>query len=311
MDQPTNKPRGLIIVRLLGGLGNQMFQYAFGRSLSVTHNRALKFDLSIYANKKAKWAMRAYALNHFSLSAQPAADQELKPFQKYLRPNTGNKILRRASSIIPAAMKSYIFEPLGKNFTFNPNLLSMKLPETVYFDGFWQTEKYFMAIEDLLRRDFEFKGPPDKVNQDMIGQIAGREAVAIHIRHGDNATKVAAKHGVLPIDYYYKAVADLVKKLPQPHFYIFSDDPAWAKANLKLDYPSIFVTHNGEEKHYEDLRLMAHCKHHIIGNSTFSWWGAWLGKKTGQQVYAPSRYHMDAKIPMADLYPADWILIDV
>lgn len=313
MDKPTGQQEqnGVIIVRLLGGLGNQMFQYALGRSLSIIHNRTLKLDLDFYKVQNPKWAKRTFDLLFFNIQAQIASPEELKPFKKYILPKFGNKILRRASVFIPGRFKSYIFEPLGKNFAFNSQLLTKKLPKAVYVDGFWQTEKYFIGIENVIRTDFQFREAPDEVNQKMLDEIVRENSVAVHIRHGDNASKIAARHGVLPINYYYKAVTELLKTVNNPRFYIFSDDLPWAKENLKLDSPLTFVAHNGEEKHCEDLRLMLSCKHHIIGNSTFSWWGAWLGKKDGQIVFAPSRYHMEAKIPMNDYYPKDWKLINV
>ncbi len=288
-----------------------MFQYALGRSLSILHKREMRLDLDFYKNQNSKWALRTYALDHFNIHPRVAGQNELRPFQKYLQPKIFSKFLRRASVVVPFAAKSYIFEPLGQNFTFDEHLLTAKFKMKVYLDGFWQTEKYFKPIEDIIRKDFEFAEQPDAVNQRMLNEIENQTSVAIHIRHGDNATKIASHHGVLPISYYQKAVKELIETINNPYFYIFSDDPAWAKENLKLNHPSVFVSHNGEEKHYEDLRLMSRCKHHIIGNSTFSWWGAWLGKKTGQQVYVPSRYHMNTNISMGNLYPKDWKLIKV
>lgn len=301
-----------VIIRILGGLGNQMFEYAMGRNLSIIHKRVLKLDLNFYKEQNSKWAIRSYDLSHFKIQAEIATEPEIEPFKKYLKQNLSSKILRRTSSYIPGMAKSYIFEPPEKNFTFNNNLLRMKLPAVAYFDGFWQTEKYFLNIEDAIRKDFIFADEPDEVNRQMLQQIDGLDSVAIHIRHGDNATKVAAHHGVLPIRYYHRAIGEITNTVKNPHFYIFSDDPQWAKENLKIsNQPAILVAHNGEEKHHEDMRLMSRCKHHIIGNSTFSWWGAWLGKKTGQLVYAPKRYHMKANIEPVDFYPITWNLIDV
>lgn len=313
MDKPANQSKGqdAIIVRLLGGLGNQMFQYALGRHLSIVHNRVLRLDLGFYQTVSERWASRSYGLKNFKIQAQMAIAGELKPFQKYLKQNLFSKILRRVSAFGKYYSRSYIFEPPGHNFMFEPELLSVSLKPVVYLDGFWQTEKYFTDIEQVIREDFKFAQEPDSVNLAMLGEIGRENSVAIHIRHGDNATKLARNHGVLPMDYYYRALKDLTGRITSPHFYIFSDDPEWSRQNLKLDFLATFVSHNGDEKNYEDLRLMAHCKHHIIGNSTFSWWGAWLGKKSGQLVYAPKRYHMQADIKPEDLYPANWNLIDI
>jgi hypothetical protein len=304
----------LIIVRLLGGLGNQMFQYALGRQLSLIHKRPLKLDISYYteATPDPKKGIRIYCLNHFNIQAEIATLSDIKPFQKYLgKQNFFSKVLRHASGLGKYYRRSYIFEPPKNYLVFDPKLLRESLKPVVYLDGFWQTEKYFSGIEKIIRQDFSFTDAADEINQTMLAEIDSCDSVAIHIRHGDNATKVAAKHGVLPLEYYHQAVNGLIKTVAQPHFYIFSDDPEWAKENLKLNFPATFVTHNGDEKNYEDLRLMTYCKHHIIGNSTFSWWGAWLGKKSGQLVYAPKKYHVKDNIPTTDLYPGGWELIEV
>jgi hypothetical protein len=304
MDNPK------VIVRLLGGLGNQMFQYALGRQLSIASGRQLLLDLSFYESDAAKstWTVRNFGLSNFKLNADVATSEDLKPFQKYLKLNFIGRVARRLSSIGKYYSGGYILEPLGRNFVFDHRLLNATLKQVIYLDGFWQSEKYFLSIEDVIRKDFAFKNEPDEVNKKMLDQINSVNSVAIHIRHGDNATKIAAKHGVLPMSYYKNAIANLVANVESPKFYIFSDDQAWAKQNLKLNFPAEFVSHNGDEKNYEDIRLMSHCKHHIIGNSTFSWWGAWLAKKPNQVVYAPERYHMKDDMATTDFYPSDWHL---
>lgn len=301
-----------IIIRLLGGLGNQLFQYALGRHLSVIHNRPLLLDIGYYTaqNPDPRKGIRVYCLNHFNIPAEFAEADDMAPFQKYLQKTLFSRVLRHAGGLGEYYKRSYIFEPSKNYFVFDPHLLSEPLKPVVYLDGFWQTEKYFSQIEETIRREFTFKDSPDEANQKMLAEIEAVDSVCVHIRHGDNATKIAAKHGVLSLDYYSQAVKGLTQTVTNPHFYIFSDDPGWAKENLKLNFPATFVSHNGDEKNYEDLRLMARCKHHIIGNSTFSWWGAWLGKKPNQIVYAPKRYHVHDNIPTTDLYPGTWKLIN-
>src|SRR5262249_26292272 len=154
--------------------------------------------------------------------------------------NVFSKILRRASGSLSLGLNSYFFEQVGKSFVFHPDLLTMKLPTIGYFDGFWQSEKYFKSVEDIIRKDFEFILAPDSVNQRMLQDIDGSQSISIHIRHGDNATKMAAQHGVLPTDYYHRAVRELMNHVKNPRFYIFSDDPNWAKQNLRLGYPCFY-----------------------------------------------------------------------
>lgn len=306
MDKPAST--WPIIIRLLGGLGNQLFQYALGKQLSIIHNRPLKLDVNYYTAAKSdpKLGIRVYGLNHFNIEEKFATAEELAPFRKYLKKDFFSKVRRHLSGVGEYYKRSYIFEPPKNYFVFDQRLLSAPLKSPVYLDGFWQAEKYFLGIEKIIRQEFAFKEVPDTTNQKMLSDISSVDSVAIHIRHGDNATKVAKNHGVLPLEYYQKAIDDLTKTVKNPSFFVFSDDPTWAKENLQLGFPAVFVSHNGDEKNYEDLRLMSACKHHIIGNSTFSWWGAWLGKKTGQLVYAPKRYHMVSNIPTVDLYPQTW-----
>lgn len=315
MDTSTSqqKQNGAIIVRVRSGLGNQLFQYALGKQLSIIHKKPLKLDVSDYTavNPDPLKGVRIYCLNHFDIKAQIAKPEDTAPFQKYLKNNLFSKVLRRASGLGEYYKRSYIYELPNTHQFFHSHILTESLKTVVYLDGFWQSEKYFISIENIIRKDFVFKDVPDEVNKKILAAIDASDAVAIHIRHGDNATKIAKKHGVLPISYYHKAIEDLTKSVKNPYFYVFSDDPKWAKENLSLDFPSTFVSHNGDEKNYEDLRLMSHCKHHIIGNSTFSWWGAWLGKKSGQIVYAPNRYFMYRDIPLLDFYPASWKVIEI
>lgn len=302
----------IIIVRLLGGLGNQMFQYALGRKLSILHKRVLKLDASIYnsENQSKSFAVRNFNLDVFNIKKNFANETDIKPFEKYLGQNFFSRLLRRFSSGKKYYLNSYIYEPRGKNFIFDPHLLKVKLKPIVYIDGFWQTEKYFSDIESVIRKDFTFKDSPNAQNQALLEKILNEQSVGIHIRHGDNATKMAAGHGVLPLEYYYQALKSLKQQADINNLYIFSDDPEWAKQNLHFNEPAIFVANNQNEPH-EDMRLMAACKHHIIGNSTFSWWAAWLGKKPGQFVFAPSRYHMNDNISTTDLYPKAWQIINI
>ena len=308
------KQNGLIIMRLQEGLGNQLFQYALGKQLSIIHKRPLKLDISHFTqtDPDPRQGIRIYCLKHFNIQAHIAKPEDTAPFQKCFKNNLYGKVWRRTGRLVKYYKRSCIIEPPEKSWVFDPNLLTGSLKANVYLVGYWQTEKYFTSIENIIRNDFILKDVSDEVNRKMLAEIDSDSlsSVCIHVRHGDNATPKASQHGVLPLSYYYKAMEDLIKTVKSPHFYVFSDDTEWAKESLRLDFPSTFVSHNGDEKNYEDLRLMSYCKHHITGNSTFSWWGAWLGKKPGQLVYAPKRYFLHIDPPL-DLYPASWKLIEI
>jgi hypothetical protein len=309
------KQNGVIIMRLQEGLGNQLFQYALGKQLSIIHKRPLKLDISHFTqtDPDPRKGIRIYCLEHFNIQAHIAEPEDTAPFQKYLKNNLYGKVWRRTGRLVKYYKRSCIIEPPGKFCFFDHRLFTGSLKANVYLVGYWQTEKYFTSIENIIRNDFILKDVSDEVNRKMLAEIDSNasSSVGIHVRHGDNATPKASQHGVLPLSYYHKAIEDLNKTVKSPHFYVFSDDPEWAKENLHLEFPSTFVSHNGDEKNYEDLRLMSHCRHHITGNSTFSWWGAWLGKKPGQLVYAPNRYYININIPTYDFYPASWKLIEI
>src|SRR5262249_55345497 len=133
-------------------------------------------------------------------------------------------------------------------------------------------------------------------------------AVGVHVRRGDYAANPVTRewHGLTPLEYYYAAVRQLAACVNNPHFFIFSDDPAWVKRNLHFDYPTTYVTHNAVEKGYEYLRLMSLCKHHIIANSSFSWWAAWLCTYPGQQVFAPAKWINISTFDTSDVALASW-----
>ena len=272
----------------------------------------LSLDVSHFTTGRSRPArgIRIYCLEHFNIQAHIAKPEDMAPFKKYFRKNFIWQSFRHTGHLVNTINVPALLNRQNISWVFDPNLLTWSLKANVYLVGYWQTEKYFTSIENIIRNDFLFKDAPDEVNRKMLAEIDSSSSVCIHVRHGDNASPKTLKHGILPLSYYYKAIKDLMKTVKSPHFYVFSDDTQWVKENLRLDFPSTFVSHNGDEKNYEDLRLMSHCKHHITGNSTFSWWGAWLGKKPRQLVYAPKRYFLQIDPPL-DLYPASWKLIEI
>lgn len=299
----------MIISKIGGGLGNQLFQYSLGRQLSILNDTEYKIDISDYAGSKAdpKLGVRVCGLGNFNIQASPANDRDLGGF-KYL---TDNKIFRRFLRLYSRPTtyfkRRYILEPEKNAFRFDPNVLGIRTSRKIYLEGYWVAEKYFQNISNVIKDDLTFKQEPDEVNQEMIRRIAAGNSVSIHIRHGDNVLIEGGK-AVLPASYYSTAVRKIADRIADPVFYIFSDDPDWARDNIKLNYQAVYVSHNGDEKNYEDLRLMTNCKHNIIGNSTFSWWGAWLGKKDGQIVIAP-KCHLDKDVSDLDYYPAGWEIL--
>ena len=295
----------MIIIKLQGGLGNQMFQYAIGKKLSLLNKTKLKLDLSFLLDRtpRSNFTYRDYNLNIFNLTIESATPKEIKPFVNYL----GSKIKRKIyTHLFLGKNNKYINE---KQLTCDPDIF--KLTGNIYLDGYWQTEKYFNDIKNILYNDFTIKIPQDEKNQEIAKIIKNSNSVSIHIRRGDYIENKQTYniHGICDLDYYYNCINLLLKQLKNPYFFIFSDDHQWAKENLKLDYPMTFVDHNNASKNYEDLRLMSQCKHNIIANSTFSWWGAWLNQNPNKIVYAPQKWFNDSSRDTKDLIPDQWIKV--
>jgi hypothetical protein len=286
----------MIIIRLSDGLGNQMFQYAAGRRLAHIHTTDLYLDLTSFSSN----SVRNYRLDKFRIHAKIASPDLLKQvpisFSDTIRIGIKNWYTHEAGFHI-------VREP---SFAFDKMVLS--LPDRVCLEGFWQSEKYFQDIRGIINQEFCFKKDPDDANQRLIEHIQTTESVSLHIRRGDYVSIPAnnSVHGTCSLDYYRIALESLTKTVKRPHIFIFSDDPEWVRKNFNLAHPSTLVEINGTKQDYEDLRLMSLCNHHIIANSTFSWWGAWLCKSPDKQIYAPGKWFNSSAHDTKDLIPDGW-----
>ena len=290
----------MIITKLIGGLGNQMFQYAVGRRAAYVNNAEFKLDITGYENQE-RMTKREYALNIFNIKENFVTEKERNKLKKN---SFIWKVLRKISPIL--GNKTYFKE---KHFHFDSDIL--KISDNSYLDGYWASEKYFKDIEDIIRKEFTLKDKPDAVNQKMISRIKNCDSVSIHIRRGDYAfdEKTNRYHGECNLNYYLKAIALIAKKVKRPQFFVFSDDIKWAKQNLRLKFPCVYVDHNVGKQDYEDIRLMSYCQHNIIANSSFSWWGAWLNQNPNKIVIAPKKWFRELSINTKDLILQSWIKI--
>lgn len=291
----------MVIVRLIGGLGNQLFQYAAGRHLAILHRTDLKLDITAFEN----YHWRVYSLKPFQIHEVFATREELAAFRR--TPQSG--LPRIVSSVNRRLNPLYRFSVLEESHLrpFDPNF--SKTHKNVYLDGYWQSQKYFSDIQDVIRQEFCIKYEQDSQSKEIGKMIADTDSVSIHVRLGDYVSnpQINRVHGTCSLEYYQGCVKRIGEKISQPHFFVFSDDPTWVKANLCLDYPMTFVVHNDASRDYEDLRLMSMCKHHIIANSTFSWWGAWLCENPRKIVIAPQKWFGDSSINADDLIPQGWL----
>jgi hypothetical protein len=274
----------MITTKIIGGLGNQMFQYAIARALAEKNKDIVLLDISSFETYK----LHKYCLPFFNI--------------------TGKPVPKKGFSRIGARLRSFFNSNIivEKSFTFEPNIL--KLRGSVYLDGYWQTEKYFKDISDIIRQEFTLKTEFSIEEKEITKQIKNTNAVSLHIRRGDYVTSKVANDvlGVCPMDYYQKAMKIVSDKFINPTFFVFSDDIEWAKENLNFGYKMVFVEGN---KNYEDMRLMNLCKHNIIANSSFSWWGAWLNNNPGKIVIAPKKWFNDVTYDIKDLIPESWMQI--
>jgi len=265
-----------------GGLGNQIFCYAAARRLALVNNAELVIDDVTGFIRDLKFK-RVYALEHFNIPARMATPAErLEPFERYRR-GIAKYIARQR----PFQIRRYIEQEMTE---FDARLLELRFSGTVYIDGLWQSEGYFKDYESVIRRDLLITPPQDASNLAMKQRIASINAICIHVRwfHKVIGGAARAEHN-LAGRYYARAVEKIVGMVASPHFIVFSDDPGAAIEMLAL--PASMSTgvfcNQGRQDQYADLWLMTHCRHFIIANSTFSWWGAWLAGSRQKIVIAP------------------------
>lgn len=284
---------------MMGGLGNQLFQYALGRRLAVERGDKLKLDLSWFQ----KQTLRKYRLDQYQISAEIADENDLKYFDYMKRKDFFARIFKQYQSLLPYYRRRYVVQ-IGNEF--DPAIFNV--PDKVFLKGYWQSEQYFKPIEKIIRQDFQLKSPLTPNYQSLSAQIQSSVSISIHIRRGDYAHNphFNARYGSLTLEYYQRAVELIRLKVPDPLFFIFSDEPEWVQNNFCLESPSIIIQEDGENSDVQQLYLMSLCNHHIIANSSYSWWGAWLGVSPDKIVISPSKWFA-SKNTNKDLLPAEWI----
>lgn len=292
----------MIIVKLIGGLGNQMFQYALGRSLALHRNEELLLDHSFF-NEIGSHTQREYECGIFNFTSSIASDELLRSFELSRFSSFKNQLLEK---FFNSHAKRRIFE---KSHAFQSDIFDMN--GDLHLVGYWQTEKYFLRFEKEIRADFQFSRNAEGRNAELLLYLSKNTGVSIHIRRGDYVTNTSANtfHGLCSLEYYNLGIDYILKRFPNAAFYVFSDDIEWARSNIHIPAPTVFIDHNQGRSSWEDLRLMSQCKHHIIANSSFSWWGAWLNPSPDKIVIAPSKWFADPSIPTDDIVPSTWIRI--
>lgn len=291
-----------VVARIKGGLGNQLFCYAAARRLALANDAELVID-DVTGFARDRQYRRTYLLDRFQISCRKAAPAErLEPFERARR-----AILKWANRRRPFSERTYLEQ---EGLDFDPRLLDYKVRSTVYLDGLWQSEGYFKDVETVIRKDLEIAPPQDEAVRRLAAQIRELKAVAIHVRWFDLPGMPSAYN--LPATYYHRAMAPLERRVEKPFYALFSDDPRAAAATLALAPDRLLVVDRAgkDGDPVTDLWLMTQCRHFIIANSTFSWWGAWLGERLGSVVIAPAmRINGKAAWGFSGLLPERWLTV--
>ena len=277
-----------------------MFQYAIARALSEHYQSAFLLDRSWFDVPQAETTPRPYQLD--LLNIQEGLDSGVT------FPKRPNKLMRSLQKWLPVGPVIYYQQ---NAFEFDARLLHLKAisQRDLFLFGYWQAFPYIETIRPILQSEFKTKKSIAEHYQPYLEQIRSSEAVMLHIRRGDyvNSPSAAKFHGVLPLSYYQQAIEALLLNQPNAHFFIFSDDLPWAKEALPKDLKITFVENSSQaDAAAQELQLMYECQHHIIANSSLSWWGAWLKKDCSGLVFAPNRWISDSSLNLSNLLPANW-----
>jgi hypothetical protein len=280
------------IVKFLGGLGNQMFQYAFYYALSKRFKR-VKADLTGFESYTLH---NGYELERvFNVSLTKASS-----FEVTLYTNQKRDFLTRKMRQILGTKNVYYGEK--QFYGFEPTVFND--PNARYFWGYWQNINYFIDVEQDLRNSLIFRPALSPRNSELLTSIKASNAVSIHVRRGDYL-KDPLLSGVCDLNYYLTAIKMVRAEVEEAKFFVFSDDIDWCKAHLGLEF-AIYVDWNSGMESYIDMQLMSNCKHHIISNSTFSWWGAWLNSSATKIVISPSKWLNEAGYDYSGIIPKEW-----
>jgi len=321
----------VVAVRLCGGLGNQLFQYAAGRSLAHRSRARLVLDATVFTLPQER---RRFALAPFAIDATVMYDGYAHPPPTSVvtlpPPRWGSgRAGRLADRIIVrlggrpgtiagavtravAGMRSLLGGPPAmrvfaeKRFDYDAAFAGLRPP--TYLEGYWQSYRYFVDVGDVVRRELTLPYAPNAANSRWLARIAGANAVCVHVRRGDYlAADHFALHGVCSVDYYTRAMALVAERVENPQFFVFADDLPWCRQHI--GGPNVqFVDANPLDAAQDEMKLMAACRHHIIANSSLSWWGAWLARHDGQLVIGPDPWFSATK-ETPDLFPPTWLAL--
>lgn len=288
-----------IVLQQKSGLGNQLFQYAAG--LYFARKYAAQLEIIREAEERAVsfGHPRPFLLSKFSITVPV---RERNQWDRLVCSTASYKRPLAVSARLVSG--THIYKPHFETDWLFVAELPVK-SGTIYLDGYFQAHQYAASIEKQLRSELTLREAPTGKNLETIEKIrACKFPVSLHVRRGDY-TKIYGGRDALPVLYYQNAIEAMQRYVSDPTFFVFSDDIAFCRKNLPAGPRYVFVDHNSQTEAHEDLRLMSACRNHIMANSSFSWWGAWLNPNPDKIVLAPNRW-LDPAVPHPDLLPPSW-----
>lgn len=272
-----------------------MFQYAFAKAYEVTNSKKVEADISFLQDRteRANFTLRDFELSIFTTSL-PFVSGSAARFNRIIP-----KAIFRAKRLLRP--QYYIIET---GYAYSPDYMANK--KAIYAEGYFQSEKYFAHISDVIRKEFTFRGPIDSRNQRIADKMRSENSVSLHVRRGDYLSIGA---NVCGPEYYEKAIKIIEGKYPNPSLFVFSDDIKWVIENIRSSNRIQYIDHNQGKDSFKDMFLMSQCKHNVIANSSFSWWGSWLNQNSDKITVAPLNWYSENNSPRNDIYGKDWIII--
>ncbi|MFK8006492.1 MAG: alpha-1,2-fucosyltransferase [Saprospiraceae bacterium] len=290
----------MVTIRLKAGMGNQMFQYAFGLRMARALGVDLRIDLSLLLDRARgdKHVYRNYDLTIFNVSH----DFTINPsILKTLYKTKSSKISKLTRKWI-GRNKNYIKEP---HFHVSQDILNHPKDNTIY-EGWWQSEDYFSEIAAEVKDVFSFIDPIQKDSKELLHKLQNSNSVCLNVRRTD-FLKVDTLNTTNE-KYFFRAAKYIAERVENPVFYIFSDDVEWCRDNIRLDYPTEVIGHEHKGRKFGNyMQLMIACQHFIIPNSSYAWWAVWLNANPSKLVVAPKVWFNDSEIDTSDLVPKEWM----
>jgi hypothetical protein len=282
-----------------------MFQYATGFALARRTGQMHCLDVSDFEDYHLH---QGFELEHvFAISSKLADKEQVRDLLDWRAGKLAKRILSRPF-FKGLRGRSFLVEPHFNYWAGMPGLEGDQ-----YLSGYWQSERYFLDAQERIRAEFAFQKPLEGFNAQLASAMAGTTSVSIHVRRGAYLSN-PKNHGLMHVAepaYYQAAISHIVSRVKTPEFYVFSDDMAWVKENIFFDYPCTYISHNIRADSYMDMQLMSKCQHHIIANSSFSWWGAYLNTLSNKFVIAPNLWNRSKLAPQRNIIPQAWMRLSV